>query len=764
MACYGKCVETVIEQLDKFTPKRDNPEQFLEAAATSLQALSPQKQSFVLEVLSGCLEYRKLLTVVVDAFYVEDGRLCLRVDHSRFEVICYLATFLLEELGFQLFCNIIKSQPVDKMCKFLRFFFNPLHLCSWIKDEWSLIYEPAHVKENWIDPLMRWQPEVQELINHLEGVSASQSSPLKTKAKVTEPKEFNLTAPRPRTIPAPEPVPVVAKPRPVPQSTYQPPKEQQQLETIKRYNRRKAEELLLRANMEELRCAMPRSCRERVQGSKQQLRLQIPPRIRKTPKLTFYRPNILVKLNTTAILREGALYQRQVEQELQRVDKLVDGAGDLSEFFEWQKKMQAKDREEQLAASECRRLQGKLSHEEAVLARQSLMQENKQRVEQQKEQMAKLMLQRAERRLREDRSRKELVEQVIEGQKNAKAAQTKLAKGRQQTVQEAIEESRGLLQRRAQAAQEEQRRRCELISQLRALETQPTRKGKLVDLTQIPGYGLEGEMSIVELRERLALLKENQRRKEEEKRDQIIQGKRAKSQELQNTVEQISLCRAAMGRSAALSQVGGGEGPCGGPGGALAGRARAAAAAQDLGEGGRAQQAGGLAARVSAADSAPQAPGAARGAALAGAGAEPRAQAAGAAAGRLRTRARAPPGGRLSRAERAPPACGPPPTPTAPIKRAARGARRLFLGRGPPRPRPPCLRTPTAPLSLPSPGLPRKALPDKRQEAQLLRGDKLRLKMYPLLIGNSTELGILHFYKRNLATSAQVLALPYSLA
>ncbi|KAK2115265.1 Cilia- and flagella-associated protein 99 [Saguinus oedipus] len=123
-------------------------------------------------------------------------------------------------------------------------------------------------------------------------------------------------------------------------------------------------------------------------GSKQQLQLQFPPRIRKTPKLTFYRPdNVLVKLNTTAILREGALYQRQVEQELQRVDKLVDGAGDFSEFLEWQKKMQAKDREEQLAAGECRRLQGKLSHEEAVLARQSLVQENKQRAEQQKEQV-----------------------------------------------------------------------------------------------------------------------------------------------------------------------------------------------------------------------------------------------------------------------------------------------------------------------------------------------------------------------------------------
>lgn len=59
-------------------------------------------------------------------------------------------------------------------------------------------------------------------------------------------------------------------------------------------------------------------------------------------------------------------------------------------------------------------------------------------------------------------------------------------------------------------------------------------------------------MSVVELRERLALLKETQKREQEEKRDQIIQDKRVKSQKLQNTMEQISLCRTAMGRTAAL--------------------------------------------------------------------------------------------------------------------------------------------------------------------------------------------------------------------
>lgn len=46
--------------------------------------------------------------------------------------------------------------------------------------------------------------------------------------------------------------------------------------------------------------------------------------------------------------------------------------------------------------------------------------------------MAELMQQCAERRLREERSMKELVEQVMEGQKNIKAAQMRLLKGRRQ--------------------------------------------------------------------------------------------------------------------------------------------------------------------------------------------------------------------------------------------------------------------------------------------------------------------------------------------
>lgn len=65
----------------------------------------------------------------------------------------------------------------------------------------------------------------------------------------------------------------------------------------------------------------------------------------------------------------------------------MDGARDPSEFLEWQRQMREKDLEQQLAEIECRRLEGKLSREEAVLARQNLIQENKKKAVMKKEEV-----------------------------------------------------------------------------------------------------------------------------------------------------------------------------------------------------------------------------------------------------------------------------------------------------------------------------------------------------------------------------------------
>ena len=62
------------------------------------------------------------------------------------------------------------------------------------------------------------------------------------------------------------------------------------------------------------------------------------------------------------------------------MERLEAGARDASEFNEWQNKMKTMDTNQQLAEIERRRLEGKLSHEEAILAKQNLQKVNRKKV------------------------------------------------------------------------------------------------------------------------------------------------------------------------------------------------------------------------------------------------------------------------------------------------------------------------------------------------------------------------------------------------
>ena len=70
-----------------------------------------------------------------------------------------------------------------------------------------------------------------------------------------------------------------------------------------------------------------------------------------------------------------------------RLEELEAGAKDKSDFEKWQTEMRQKDLEAQLADIERKRLEGKLSHEEAILARGNLVKENRLRVAEIKEEV-----------------------------------------------------------------------------------------------------------------------------------------------------------------------------------------------------------------------------------------------------------------------------------------------------------------------------------------------------------------------------------------
>ena len=85
-----------------------------------------------------------------------------------------------------------------------------------------------------------------------------------------------------------------------------------------------------------------------------------------------------------------------------RLAKLESGTMNSKPFDDWQAAMRRKDLEAQLAEVERRRLMGKLSYEEAILAKANLTQENKARVAAMKKEAEDLMQDYLEQKLQEE--------------------------------------------------------------------------------------------------------------------------------------------------------------------------------------------------------------------------------------------------------------------------------------------------------------------------------------------------------------------------
>uniref|UniRef100_A0A3P8UFQ4 Cilia and flagella associated protein 99 n=1 Tax=Cynoglossus semilaevis TaxID=244447 RepID=A0A3P8UFQ4_CYNSE len=288
--------------------------------------MDPEHKMFILDIISGCSEYKSVLDAVIDVFYDQNYTWISRGDRSQFVIICYLATFALDEIGFEFFTNIVKSLDVRKMYTFMNFFLT--NLTTWIQDEWNKIYDASYVEKNWIGPLLRWRPDIEVLVNQLSVGMTCASQLKKPAVRTTKPQEFAITRPKPRPLPMPEEIPVMEKTKPVPQSTYRPPKEMEILEELKQKNHQRSEI-----------------------------------------------PTYPIKLNSAAKLRQVALRNHQEQKELQRSD-LIEGGHEPSSFLHWQEKMREKMLQEEMDKSERKHLEGYVSHDRAAVARIRMMERN----------------------------------------------------------------------------------------------------------------------------------------------------------------------------------------------------------------------------------------------------------------------------------------------------------------------------------------------------------------------------------------------------
>ncbi|XP_073783836.1 cilia- and flagella-associated protein 99 isoform X2 [Danio rerio] len=474
------------------------------------------------------------------------------------ELVNEVARFL-DEFQEDKQCIDSFTEDTAKNLQFLSFFFNVNNLTTHIQKEWSHIYDAAIVDENWITPLLSWCSEMEMLLDQLTIKMGMGSVPKRSPRKNTEPKEFDLTKPKARPLPAPEVIPQQDKPKPVPASTHRSPKEPEILDDLRQMNRLKAFQTLNEANSQQFRCANPQKS-EKTQNiiseiiKKREAELKFDKTYTSGSPATQKTNSLPVRLNTTAILREGALYNRQLEGELQRLEQLSQGASEPSSFLQWQKEMKEKDLQEELAELERRRLEGRISYEEAVLARERVLKHNRYKAQETKEETAELMRKYAEKRLKEEKEMRELVQQVADGHKSSKAAKARLQEIKQRIVKEVSEQSRELLSQALEEAQAELSRKMELIRQIRAFELVPMVRQKFIDETETAGHDLLCEMSLAELRERLALLRESEQCDLEDRRQRIFQEKQFKEQLLLEQLDNIALRRNLAEQAALRSQ------------------------------------------------------------------------------------------------------------------------------------------------------------------------------------------------------------------
>ncbi|CAG5119109.1 unnamed protein product, partial [Candidula unifasciata] len=438
---------------------------------------------------------------------------------------------------------------------FFNFMFDETKLVTWIKDGWNKVYEPSYVQTHLLSPICRWLPELWDFIKILKNRIDNKQIPTEKTPAFTETKPFNLTKPRARAIPIPEQVPKLMKSKPPPKSLYRPPAIKEAIENQKEENKRKAEEHLLNASKIQFSCANP----EKSERTKQIIQNIIceenakvdSNRIKARPAPEFKKDHLPIKMTSAAILREGLLYQKQENDIIEKLRKLETGAHDASDFYKWQTEKRQQDLEMKLAACEERRLMGKLSHEEAILARANLIAENQSKAQSMKKEAADKMRDYLKQKMEMEKEMKMIVENTLAGHKMAKDAKKHIQEYKQKIAQEVKEENLDLMKQALAEAEEELRCKMKLIQEIRAMEATPIRNTKMVDLTSTSGYGLLSEMSIAELRERLAILKAKEKEEQEVKRDNIITIKQNKAEYISEMMDMITKYRTEQTKSAA---------------------------------------------------------------------------------------------------------------------------------------------------------------------------------------------------------------------
>ncbi|KAJ2996368.1 hypothetical protein HDV02_006579 [Globomyces sp. JEL0801] len=367
---------------------------------------------------------------------------------------------------------------------------------------------------------------------------------------ILETNPFLLTEVKPRKLPNPEYViPVVikvhnkvltaGKAQEISKHVFKQPAELKELKRLQKINKEKSMKVYEEAQSKQFNAAKPKN-KEKIEQLRQKIKLEEMKSIQKIKRNSqkslqkMSNMKVDVKLNVGAILREQALIKKEKESQQNSLLEAEMGIRDIEEFHRWKDEIRSKDDEAKLVEMEKKRLEIQLLHEEAYLSRQRKILENKEKAAEVMATQEEIKEQAEEWKQEQIKYQKKIIESVQQSKEGIAKAKEALAKEKSKQASKVSKEKKALQEQMQKEAEKERARKVELIQQIRLLEKKGPALHKEIDLTESSGFGLLGEMSVIELREKA--LQEN-------KRIEIANSKLKRAQEINAMMQNIDIVR-----------------------------------------------------------------------------------------------------------------------------------------------------------------------------------------------------------------------------
>jgi hypothetical protein len=535
--------------------------------------------TFVRQVFYGVNRMERAVRVVLNALYHVHAASLNRGHATLIQVLVYLVVFRAAarggaELSMRKLAVLLESQEPATVQTVVGFLFDRAAVAEWVREGWCKFLDRGYVEETLLGGLDALRPEAEAWLDgnrtkafghHNTGTGRSTGgaggaapipgSAAAPKRAPTVPVAPKLTQPKPRTAPEPVRIPQAIKAVPVPawiEST-----------TLEEIERRQAE---VRArthvatrNKYHFESTVPRlhetrntrdALREELEATRAAEMAPLPP-ARPPPRLPATGAD--VKLNAAAILREDAVIKGKQEKEAAVIRDFERNLRDTTDYFAWQEAERAKDEEARLFAVAARK---KEADDAAVVAAAALAAQQaaaRAVARDMKAASAVVAEHLTVEKEAEVASRRRLAEQVRTVEYVLPAqARAAVAAAKHEQHDRVRDESVAAEVAIADARKREAAEKVEVLRQIRALERVPHVQIKTFDPSAPSGVGMLGEMSLVELRERLALMRRRDDEQVEEKRREILRDKREREEMLLARVANIQRMRAQAAESNAV--------------------------------------------------------------------------------------------------------------------------------------------------------------------------------------------------------------------